>query len=349
MADKVWDTIIVGQGLAGTTLAWHLTDAGHRVLVLDAAEPVTSSKIAAGLLTPITGWRMALGWRYDDFLPAAQKFYASVEARTSQKLLHERTAIRLFSEDWQRENWSKRSGQLPYQAYLKSPQPEPLLDPELGDASGGGFAMHSAQLDVAAYLETSRSALTCASAVLDWNRDVALGTDGVEVQGHRARRVISCEGFAAARNPYFSDVPFAAAKGEILTVRFERALPPDTLHRGIWVAPTAEPDTFRVGATYDMETLDQVPSAEARDKLEARLNEFVHVPYEVLDHRAAVRPIITQSRAYFGLHPEHQRLGFFNGLGSKGSLHAPWYAQRFTDFLVNGTPIPKISDVRKFF
>ncbi|NOU04706.1 MAG: NAD(P)-binding protein, partial [Hyphomicrobiaceae bacterium] len=48
MTDDIWDTIIVGQGLAGTTLAWRLVDAGQRVLMFDPAEAVTSSKIAAG-------------------------------------------------------------------------------------------------------------------------------------------------------------------------------------------------------------------------------------------------------------------------------------------------------------
>ena len=59
MAEAPWDVIIVGQGLAGTTLAWHLREAGQRVLVIDACEPVTSSKIAAGLITPITGQRVS--------------------------------------------------------------------------------------------------------------------------------------------------------------------------------------------------------------------------------------------------------------------------------------------------
>ena len=344
-----WDVIVVGQGLAGTTLAWCLADAGQRVLVLDKGEPVTSSKVAAGLLTPITGWRMALGWHYDDFLAAARGFYAAVERRTGAALLHERAGLRLFATDRERDNWLKRSGQAPYHTYLLRPQPVPLLDPEIGDASLGGFAMRSAQLDVPAYLQASRDHLTWEATDLDWARDVTIGTDLVEVKGHRTRRLISCEGFAASRNPYFSAVPFAAAKGEILTVRFAEVLPPDTLHRGIWVAPTAEPDVFKVGATYDTGTLDQTPSSEARDKLEDKLKEFLHVPYEVLDHRAAVRPIITQSRAYIGMHPEHDRIGFLNGLGSKGSLHAPWYAQRFTGFLVDGTPIPEVSDVRKFF
>jgi len=347
MVDKPWDVIIVGQGLAGTTLAWHLQEAGQRVLVIDACEPGTSSKIAAGMITPITGKRMVMSWRLDEFLPLARTYYTSIEQRTRQKFFHERTAVRLFKSDAEQQNWSKRRQKPDYQSHLLDPQPSPLLDPDLGDASGGGFAMHAAQLDVAAYLEASKAALTCEPMTLDWSNDVAFGPKGVSVGDHQTRLLISCEGYAATRNPYFSWVPFIAAKGDILTVRFHASVPPQCLHRGMWVAPTADPEVFRIGSTYDWDTLDQVPSASARADIERRLKAFFHVPYTVLEHHAAVRPIIQESKALVGMHPEQERLGFFNGLGSKGSLHAPWYAQCFTDHLVHKKPLPEDLDIRK--
>ena len=70
--------LIVGQGLAGTALAWELIWRGRDVLVVDAGEAVTSSKIAAGLVTPITGQRLALGWRVDERLAAARPYYERV-------------------------------------------------------------------------------------------------------------------------------------------------------------------------------------------------------------------------------------------------------------------------------
>jgi glycine oxidase len=345
----VWDAIIVGQGLAGTTLAWHLQESGQRVLLLDAAEPVTCSKIAAGLITPITGQRLTLSWRGDEFLPAARKFYARIEARTQAKFFHDRTAVRLFATDDERQRWAKRGLDPAFRAHLVVPQPTPLVDPSCFDSTGGGFAMQTAQLDVARYLEVSRAVLPFEVASLDWHREVTLGAGEILVRGHRTRRLISCEGYAATRNPYFSWVPFKAAKGEIVTVKFHQPLPPQCLHRGIWMAPTAEPDVFRVGSTYDWAQLDQIPSASARAEIEAKLKEFCRVPYTVLGQQAAVRPIIQESKALLGLHPVHERLGFCNGLGSKGSLHAPWFAESFTNFLVHGTPLPEALDLRKNF
>jgi glycine oxidase len=347
MADAPWDAIIVGQGLAGTTLAWHLHEAGQRVLVIDADETVTSSKIAAGLMTPATGQRLVLSWRWDEFLPVARDFYRRIEVLTGQTFFYERRAVRLFKSDAERVGWSKRSQDAAYRAVLSEPQPVPLLAHEIADASDGGIEMRGAQLDVAAYLAASRAELNFEVGTLDWRRDVGLQPDEISVCGHRTRRLISCEGYAATKNPYFTCVPFNAAKGDILRLRFHGPMPPVSIHRGIWIAPTAASDVFRVGSTYDWETLDQVPGAQARAEIEAKLRAFVRVPYTVIEHQAAVRPIIHLSEAVLGMHPAHARLGFFNGLGSKGALHAPWFAKCFADFLARGVPVPAALDVGK--
>jgi glycine oxidase len=347
IGDPSFDAIIVGQGLAGTTLGWHLHDAGLRVLIIDADEPMTSSKIAAGLITPITGRRMALSWQDETLAPTAERFYKRIEIRIGARFYSERRAIRLLKSDDERSSWAQRQHQPAFQKHLVKPQPEPLLDDDVADSSGGGFAMHSAQLDVAAYLAASRDQLACRSMTVNWRQGVRFGANEIVVEGLRTRWLISCEGYAASRNPFFSFVPFKPAKGDILLVRFLGPMPPDCLHHGVWVAPTEDADVFRVGSTYEWEGLDQGPSLAARMDIEQKLQAFIRRPYAVIDHQAAVRPIIQESQALIGMHPVHQQLGYFNGLGSKGTLYAPSLAQCFTDFLVSGTPIPEALNVRK--
>jgi glycine oxidase len=344
-ASASYDTIIVGQGLAGTTLAWRLIDAGEHVLVIDAEEPVTASKIAAGLVTPITGRRLALSWRVEDMLTEARLFYPTIERRTGAKFFYNRTATRLFKSDDEQQLWAKRSSKPEYQAYLSTEQPAPLLDPGMGNASSGGFDMETSQLDVAGYLAASREHFDYAHDPLDWTNNVSFGTDHVAVGRYTARRVISCEGFAATRNPYFKWVIFKGAKGNILTVQFHAAFSAKCIHRGIWIVPTSQANIYRVGSTYEWSALDSQPTADARAEIENKLREFVRVPYTVLDQQAAVRPIIRQSKATIGMHPAHPRLGFFNGLGSKGSLHAPWFAYTFANHLTAGTPLPDEFDL----
>jgi glycine/D-amino acid oxidase-like deaminating enzyme len=54
---------------------------------------------------------------------------------------------------------------------------------------------------------------------------------------------------------------------------------------------------------------------------------------EVIGHEAGVRPIIRNSRPIVGFHSKHSNVGFFNGLGSKGTLMAPAVAAHFAAFL----------------
>jgi len=347
-AGGVWDAIIVGQGLAGTTLAWQLMASGQRVLVIDGDPPVTSSRIAAGLITPITGPRMVVAENVPRALAAARPFYRAIEARTGAAFFHERRAVRLFQNAGEHATWAKRVGRPEYRDFL-IPDDRLLSDEGACDTHEGGFAFAGAQLDVAGYLDASRARFAFECRQIDWSRDVIPGADNVAVCGHRARLVVACEGYVGAHNRFFSWVPFNPAKGDILTVRFDRHVARDCIHRGIWIAPAPQMGLHAIGSTYHWDTLDTVPSAAGRADIEHRLAAFWRTPYTVIDHKAAVRPVISRSKPKMGWHPQLPRLAFFNGLGSKGSLLAPWFAHAFVRAIVEGAPLPDGSDVRAYW
>ena len=94
-----FDFVIVGQGIAGTSLAWCLRWAGSRFLVVDRQEPVTSSRIAAGLVTPITGQKMIKSWRFDELWTAAISFYDRVQSETKSQFFSRRSMVRMFANE----------------------------------------------------------------------------------------------------------------------------------------------------------------------------------------------------------------------------------------------------------
>ena len=96
------DVIILGLGLAGSALAWRLHWAGQRILLIDRGESVTASRIAAGLITPITGRRMTRADDFDLLLNEAETFYRQVETTTGQQLLDKQPAVRFFLSDEER-------------------------------------------------------------------------------------------------------------------------------------------------------------------------------------------------------------------------------------------------------
>jgi len=69
MGDKIIDYIIVGQGLAGSLLAYELMQEGKLVCIVDEHHLGAASAVAAGIINPITGRRFAKSWRIDELLP----------------------------------------------------------------------------------------------------------------------------------------------------------------------------------------------------------------------------------------------------------------------------------------
>src|SRR5579872_7445587 len=149
-----WDFIIVGQGLAGTTLVWQLHRRGFRVLVIDREKGNSASRIAAGLMTPVTGKRLAKSWRLDEVYPTAVEFYRWVEAQIGDTCFRERPSLRIFQNDAERDEYHKRApGMLNgLVRNLESP-----VNPEWFSAPLGGFEMPTAaRLDALRYLDVSR-------------------------------------------------------------------------------------------------------------------------------------------------------------------------------------------------
>lgn len=335
------DFLIVGHGLAGATLAWELIRRGHRPLVIDREEVVTSSLIAAGIVTPITGQRVALGWRIAEFWPCAANFHEATAAMLGRNFFHMLPHVRLLNTPDEERRWAEKRNDPAFAQWLVSPQPEPLVPP--GAVAGPGFAMQSAWLDVRGWIMTSRQWLKDRGLFLaadagpvstDSASQAAMATSAGTIH---ARTIVFCQGHEASRHPHFSWLRWKSAKGEILDLSIPD-LPDDRiLNRSQWLLPLGD-GRFRSGSGYAWDDLTTTPTEAGCRAIEAQLGRMITVPWQVTGQSAAVRPILRESRAIIGRHPAHPQLAFFNGLGSKGVLHAPWFAAQLADFLTTGRP-----------
>lgn len=317
------DFVIVGQGLAGTALAWALLKRHKRVRVLDREAGNRASRVAAGLLTPITGKRLADSWRWGELFPAARAFYREREAELGCEFFREAPAVRLFQSETERERCRGALCEVP--TGFRSPL--------------GAFEMPAARLDVCAYLDASREAFR-AEGVYE-RRDFDPGAPLPDAT------VVFCRGFDPSADPWFGGIAWNAAKGEILTVYAPELREERVIHFGGWLAPVGE-HLYRLGATYTWDPLDTLPTPEARAELEAKLRAVLDVPFEVVGHDAAVRPVIDAGKPALGTHPRNARVACFNGLGSKGSLLAPFFAEQLAAHLCDGGPVDPEVDVRRW-
>lgn len=322
------DVIVVGQGLAGTALAWQLLRRGRTVLVVDREPPVTSSRIAAGLITPITGKRLAVSWNQRELFPVATAFYRDIESFLGTRFFHPTPCVRLFAYEIERKQYAKSADEFADLAR----EADPPINPDWFAVPKGGFQMPTAaRLDTRTYLDASRDHFRQLGAyrmlAVDPVADIAVSAEGVRLLplGVSASRLVFCQGFNGAANPYFPDVTFNAAKGEILTLRIPGLGESRVMNRGVWLAPDGG-EVFRCGATYSWDPLDCEPTAAGREEILTRLKAFLRLPVEVIGHAAAVRPIIDDRRPVIRWNAAAPRIGFFNGLGSKGALLSPYFA-----------------------
>jgi len=345
------DTLIVGQGLAGSLLAWELAHRDERILVIDDEHASAASVAAAGLINPVTGQRIVKTVGVDECLPVAHKRYRALEEILDRKLLVEEPMWRLLRNEKERQVWEKRKQDAEYDGYLGEWLEPGQLQPPFVAPLGGFAQQRTGYLDTRALLEGIREYLLETGRYRPQHIDYAdllPEEDHVRFDGISCGRVIFCEGYKAIHNPWFNWLPFTPAKGEILALRLEQELPRVMINAGRWLMPR-ENGEYRLGATYEHEVLDEVPTAEARETLLAALPEILSQPgdYRVVDHQAGVRPATQDRQPFIGLHPRLPQLGIFNGFGSKGSLLIPWHAETFADALLCDCPLPIEVDIRR--
>ena len=144
----------------------------------------------------------------------------------------------------------------------------------------------------------------------------------------------------------FDRKPFRPVKVEILHIQPE-ALPRFIFNRQIFIIPWTD-GTCRVGATYDWNYSNTIPSEKAKIYLQEKLNRFFLVNYRISGHVAGIRPATLDRRPVLGLLPELPAVGIFNGFGSKGVSLAPYFAGMFVDNLLYKTELDKEVDIKRF-
>lgn len=344
------DYLIVGQGLAGSLLAWHFLERGKRILVVDRDDPVNSSKVAAGLVTPISGGQFSLASGVEEALPVARDTYRAVEDRFGERYFHEVPICRFFDDQTEVEKWAKR---LTRESERDS---FPGFHGALGDGleafyteHGGIEVRQGGWLDVPRFLEAIRimllERLGYAIGSVSGHELTFPLEGGVKWRNVSADKVIFCEGWMASRNPFFKRIEMNNARGDILTIECPAAVPGNRIiNRRGWLLPVGD-GKFRAGSTYDHLFVDAEPTAEGRREVENKLKGMLRESYLVTSHTSAIRPIIRRSQVFMGAHPEYSELIYFNGMGSKGVTNGPLRTLELVEYLESGKPIDPNTDI----
>ncbi len=312
---------IHGGGLAGCCLAWEYWERGADFQLNDRGSG-GSSRIAAGMINPITGKNFEPSWRIADFLPSAIAFYRKIEARLGRQLWFPLPVLRLAGTD---KEWRKIASK------LDSPWVAGIADPPPGwagavEVRGGG------RLDVRGFVEGSQE---------------FFGRAGRFERGEFPQDfpAVRCDGAAGLMTGIYG--PHRCAKGEILTLRAAAwAESHIRIGAGGWLVPLGG-GLFKAGSTYEWNELDDLPTEAGRIRvaeIAARLGGGGD--FEIVAHDAGIRPILRRSQPLIGPMPDGGWM--FNALGSKGSLYAPGMAARLADWILDGREPEAEVDFREF-
>jgi len=330
------DFLIVGQGLAGSLLAWQLVQRHCKIVLIDNGKE-NASQIAAGLINPVTGIRLVKSTDLELLLPFAQQTYQTLAQFFQQSFYIEKPMLRLLQQEKERLIALKRINNPDYQAYLGRIITAQQVNNPLGslEQKQTGYLLTAHLLDrLKAYLISLHS-----YQQTQFNyTDITINTD-VTWRGIKAKKIIFCEGYQVKQNPWFSYLPLQPVKGQILTLTTPTALPQTLLNYGHWFIPLNR-HLFRTGATFDRD-LNTDCTVIGKNNLLASLQKVFPLNHvSLIQQQANIRPCTLDKQPFIGEHPLHPQLVIFNGFGAKGSLQIPYYSRKLAENLLHLQPLP---------
>lgn len=341
------DYLVIGQGLSGTLLSWNLMAAGKKVVVIDTPKPFTASKVASGVINPITGRRLVRTWRIEALLPFAKTTYEQIGGELGHNIYRPIQIIDFFATDQMKQQFDLRQ---PTEPYLSVPANTQQWNSLFHFNFGAGQIESCGLVDLQALLAGWRTILQQQNSLVEeqfsW-QDCAVSSNGVQYKHISAGTIVCCEGVEGFTNPYFRNLPYTNMKGEVLIAQIP-GLPRNTIYKlGFTIVPWKD-DLFWIGSSYEWSFNSLEPTAAFRQKVEEQLKWWLKVPFEIVDHFAANRPGNVERRPFVGVHPVHRRVAILNGMGAKGCSLAPFFAHQLTHHLLYGSTIYPDADVRRF-
>ncbi len=323
---------------------------GKTVQIFDNNNFGCSSNVAAGIINPVTGRRIVKGWLIDELIPAAKTFYERLEKLLDQKFYHQRNVLRVLFSIKEENLWLEKTGDTLVEKYVTEANDYGLFKDKITEGEALGEVQYSAQIDMPLLLEKSKEYFSNKEMMnvelFDYEQ-VKFENKKVTYKNVEAEKIIFCEGHQGRNNPWFGNLPFEVAKGEVLFIKIPNANFEKILKHKLFIVPLQN-DIYWVGSTYEWDDLDEQPTEKEKQSLIKKLDKILTVPYEIVDHQAAIRPSTFDRRPFLGFHPDNNCLGIVNGMGTKGASLAPFFVNQFVEYVLEDKPINKDANIERF-
>ena len=347
---KSVDFIIIGQGLAGTCMAYRLIKAGKSVMVFDECKDQTASLISSGIINPITGRRYVKSWLFEKLLPVALEFYQEIGKEFNVSIISSIHLLRALKNVLEENIWAGQSGKEEYEMYIGEIEAVNELSRYFSNDALYGQINHSYQVDISALVINMREFLKKRNSFKVSNitiKDIQFGSK-IKIKGTTADSIIFNEGWRVIDNPYFNNLPFDPTKGEVFITKFKSYNVDSVIKNNKFLVPQTD-GTYWVGSTNETGVNSDSATPSKQDELHNFLNHNMTDDYDILKKVTAVRPSTKQRRPLIGRHPAYDNVFLLNGLGTKGASMAPYFSKMLSDHILYEKPILGEVDITKYY
>jgi len=344
-----YDYLIIGQGLAGSILAYQLLKKKKKIVIIDEKKSNTSSLIGAGLINPFTGPKMVKSWRIETLFPYLKNFYEELENATGYNFYREKTIYRPFASIEELNDWEGRSTQPNYLKFIKKNHLKDAHSAFINDPYGGA-EFYGAVLNMPIFIKAMQQYLSHQCALIIERFDEAslrLNENGVDYKGTQATNIVYCTGYQVQKSPYFGWLPIAPVKGEILHLKLDRDF--ETIYNKSGFIIPQEYGYYKAGSTYSRNDFSEEPTEQGKNEITKKLEALLKMNFEIVKHEAGIRPGTVSRRPLIGHHPACKQMSIFNGLGTKGVSVAPFFSDQFAKCLVEGNNLDEEVDIKKYY
>lgn len=339
--------LLIGQGVAGTLLAWTLRKRGLQVHIADGNLPGGSSLVAAGIINPVTGKRFVKSWRFDDFFPSARAAYLSLEQALNIKIWSEQSVVRLLATPEEVNDWSARCALPDYTAHLSESEDGGEWAALVRPGFHFGIIRRAARVDFPTLIFAFRQQLVSEGFFQQKTWEYG---EVEKIKGEYDAMVF-CEGYRGQDNPFFPNLPWQIAKGEALLIRIQdpRASSIGQMLKKTMTLVPVGGQVFWAGGSYQWHYPDLLPGESEKTFILEHLTGMLAAPFEIVGHVAGIRPTVKDRRPFIGQSPVEPKVFIFNGLGTKGALLAPYWAEHMASYLIDGKLLDKEVDIGRFY
>ncbi|NEW77934.1 MAG: FAD-binding oxidoreductase [Gelidibacter sp.] len=342
------DYIVVGLGLAGLAFTKELEKNKKSYLVFEDHSQ-NSSLVAGGVYNPVVLKRFTPVWNATEQLDIALPFYEDLEIQFNRKYDYPIDIYRIFKSVEEQNNWFAACDNPVLSNFMSTKLIKEKHECVLADF-GYGKLLNTGRIDTKTLLEDYRNYLLKKKLVRNESfqySELKITENGVEYKGVIASKIVFCEGFGLKNNPYFKELPMQEAKGELITIHAPNLNIDFMIKSAAFVLPLGN-NLYKIGATFNWKDKTQLPTEEGKNELTAKLETFITVPYEIVEHESGIRPTVKDRRPLVGKHPKHQNLAVLNGLGTRGVMIAPSIAKALYDHLENGIALDEEISIARF-